>query len=68
MIQIYLGLIKMKAHHEHQKKNFILLRIKFFSSDTNIRNANMSESVHFAVSRQKEASQGHKPFSSEVGR
>lgn len=53
MIQIYLGFIKMKAEHEHLRKNFILLRIKFLASGVNIHNANMSESVHFAVSGQK---------------
>lgn len=43
----------MKAGHEHPRKNFILLRIKFLSSDINIHNANMSESVHFVVRGKK---------------
>jgi len=53
MIQIYLRFIKKKADHEHPRKSFILLRIKILSSDINIRNANMSESVHFALKGQK---------------
>lgn len=53
MIQIYLGFIKMRADHEHSRKNSILLRIKFFSSGINIYNADTSESVHLAVSEQK---------------